>query len=121
MIPALANERRAHAKLLHERPRPRACADKHRIGLPRAAVRQKDSRVLFNTHNSPDNALAATFLNKDESYTAPVVLKNMVGAYGADWGPFAAGSLLVSLPVIAVFFVLQRHLVRGLLQGGVKE
>ncbi len=65
--------------------------------------------------------LAATFLNQDDRYTAPVVLKNMVGAYGAEWGPFAAGSLLVSIPVIVVFFALQRHLVRGLVQGGVKE
>jgi arabinogalactan oligomer / maltooligosaccharide transport system permease protein len=65
--------------------------------------------------------LAATFLNDDSRYTAPVLLKNMVGAYGAEWGPFAAGSLIVSLPVVIIFFVLQRHLVRGLMQGGVKE
>jgi arabinogalactan oligomer/maltooligosaccharide transport system permease protein len=65
--------------------------------------------------------LAATFLSSDERYTAPVVLKNMVGEYSTDWGPFAAGSLIVSVPVMAAFFFLQRHLVAGLLSGAVKE
>jgi arabinogalactan oligomer/maltooligosaccharide transport system permease protein len=65
--------------------------------------------------------LAATFLTRDETYTAPVVLKSLVGDFGAAWGQFAAGSLIVSIPVMAVFFVLERHLVSGLVQGGVKE
>lgn len=65
--------------------------------------------------------LAATFLTRDETYTAPVVLKSLVGDFGAAWGQFAAGSLIVSVPVMAVFFVLERHLVSGLVQGGVKE
>ncbi len=65
--------------------------------------------------------LAATFLTRDETYTAPVVLKSLVGDFGAAWGQFAAGSLVVSVPVMIVFFVLQRHLVSGLVQGGVKE
>jgi arabinogalactan oligomer / maltooligosaccharide transport system permease protein len=65
--------------------------------------------------------LAATFLTRDESYTAPVVLKSLVGDFGAAWGQFAAGSLIVSIPVMVVFFVLERHLVSGLVQGGVKE
>ncbi|MCC6809745.1 MAG: carbohydrate ABC transporter permease [Deltaproteobacteria bacterium] len=65
--------------------------------------------------------LAATFLSRDESYTAPVVLKSLVNDFGAAWGEFAAGSLIVSVPVMLVFFVLERHLVSGLVQGGVKE
>ncbi len=65
--------------------------------------------------------LAATFLSKEELYTAPIILKSFVGDFGAAWGPFAAGSLIVSLPVMAVFFALERHLVSGLVQGGVKE
>ncbi len=65
--------------------------------------------------------LAATFLNRQSSYPAPVVLKNLVGSFTTAWGPFALGSLLVSLPVIAMFFFLQRHLVSGLMSGAVKE
>ena len=52
--------------------------------------------------------------------TLPVALNRLVSAYGADWGAFAAGSILVSLPVCALFFALQKQLVAGLTSGAVK-
>lgn len=64
--------------------------------------------------------LAATFLAKPERFTAPIVLRQLVGAFSTDWGAFAAGSILVSLPVMAVFFLLQKQLVAGLTAGSVK-
>ena len=50
----------------------------------------------------------------------PVVLQRYVGEYDARWGRFAAGAILVSLPVMGLFYALQRNLVRGLSAGGVK-
>jgi arabinogalactan oligomer/maltooligosaccharide transport system permease protein len=64
--------------------------------------------------------LAATLMGDERAYTLPVVLNGYVGEFGAEWGHFAAGAILVSLPVTALFFVLQRHLVEGLTAGGVK-
>ncbi len=65
--------------------------------------------------------LAATFLNREETFTLPVLLKSYVGEHGsADWGAFAAGAVLVSIPIVALFYALQRHLVSGLTSGGVK-
>jgi arabinogalactan oligomer / maltooligosaccharide transport system permease protein len=64
--------------------------------------------------------LAATFLSREEKFTLPVTLYRHVGAYGADWGAFAAGSVIVSLPVCILFLVLQRSLVSGLAAGAVK-
>jgi arabinogalactan oligomer/maltooligosaccharide transport system permease protein len=64
--------------------------------------------------------LAATFLQREETYTLPVVLQRYVGEYESHWGAFAAGAILVSLPVMALFYWLQRHLVAGLTSGGVK-
>ena len=43
-----------------------------------------------------------------------------VGEYDANWPAFAAGALVVSTPVMALFYVLQRHLVAGLTAGAVK-
>jgi arabinogalactan oligomer/maltooligosaccharide transport system permease protein len=34
---------------------------------------------------------------------------------------FAAGSILIAIPIIILFGVLQRHIVAGLTQGGVKD
>jgi arabinogalactan oligomer / maltooligosaccharide transport system permease protein len=64
--------------------------------------------------------LAATILGKEESLTLPVVLQRYVGEYGAAWGSFAAGSIVVSLPVMALFYLVQRHMIAGLTAGGVK-
>jgi len=64
--------------------------------------------------------LAATFLSREEAYTLPVVLQRYVGEYDAQWGAFAAGAILVSVPVMGLFYALQRHLVGGLTSGGVK-
>lgn len=64
--------------------------------------------------------LAHTMLSREEMYTLPVVLQRYISEFSADWPKFAAGSLLVSLPVMALFYVAQRHLVAGLTAGGVK-
>ena len=64
--------------------------------------------------------LAAKLMNAATSYTLPVVLQSYVGAKSTAWGHFAAGAILVSAPVMALFFVLQKHLVEGLTSGSVK-
>jgi len=64
--------------------------------------------------------LAAVFLNRESSYTLPVGLRMMVGQFSSDWPHFSAGAILVSVPVVALFFALQKQLVGGLTAGGVK-
>jgi arabinogalactan oligomer / maltooligosaccharide transport system permease protein len=48
------------------------------------------------------------------------MLNHYVGDYATEWGHFAAGAVLVSAPVMALFFILQRHLIGGLSAGSVK-
>lgn len=64
--------------------------------------------------------LAATLLNDQSKFTLPVALQRLVGEYRVEWGKFAAGAILVSIPVMGLFFALQKHLVGGLTAGGVK-
>jgi arabinogalactan oligomer/maltooligosaccharide transport system permease protein len=64
--------------------------------------------------------LAVTLLDQEEVFTLPVVLQRYIGEYDAQWERFAAGALVVSMPVMALFYLAQRHLVAGLTAGGVK-
>jgi arabinogalactan oligomer/maltooligosaccharide transport system permease protein len=64
--------------------------------------------------------LAATFMNDPTSFTLPVQLQRYVGDYSTEWGHFAAGAVLVSVPVMALFLALERHLIGGLTTGAVK-
>ncbi len=64
--------------------------------------------------------MAETFMSKESSYTLPVMLQHFVGEYSTEWGSFAAGAIIVSLPVMLLFFALQKHLVGGLTAGSVK-
>jgi arabinogalactan oligomer/maltooligosaccharide transport system permease protein len=63
---------------------------------------------------------AATFMDKEEMYTAPVGLRFFVGGFQQQWGYFAAGSIIVSIPVVLLFLYLQKYLVSGLTAGSVK-
>lgn len=64
--------------------------------------------------------LAYTFLSRETAFTLPVTIRNYVGEHSVQWGYFAAASIIVSIPVVALFFALQRYLISGLLAGGVK-
>lgn len=64
--------------------------------------------------------LAATFMDQELMYTAPVGLRFFVGGFSQQWGYFAAGSIIVSIPVVLLFFFLQKYLVSGLTAGAVK-
>jgi len=64
--------------------------------------------------------LAATFMSEQTQYTLPVALQRYVGDYSTEWGHFAAAAILVSLPVMALFFALEKHIIGGLTAGGVK-
>lgn len=64
--------------------------------------------------------LAATLMDKETMYTAPLGLRFFVGGFSQQWGYFAAGAIIVSIPVVALFLFLQKYLVSGLTAGSVK-
>lgn len=64
--------------------------------------------------------LASVLMDSETNYTAPVGLRFFVGGFTSQWGFFAAGSVIVSLPVVILFLFLQKYLVSGLTAGSVK-
>ncbi len=63
---------------------------------------------------------ALTFMSKEENRTLPVGLRSFVFEFATNWHHLAAGSVLVTIPVIIGFFYAQKYLVSGLTSGGVK-
>ncbi|MFI6295008.1 carbohydrate ABC transporter permease [Nonomuraea sp. NPDC050790] len=53
--------------------------------------------------------------------TAPLGLAFFQGQYTSDFALLAAGSVIVATPVVIFYLFLQRHFIRGLLQGAVRE
>lgn len=53
--------------------------------------------------------------------TLPVGLNQFLGLYSQQYGPLLAGTLLAILPVLVLFFLLQREFVAGLTAGAVKN
>ena len=66
--------------------------------------------------------LAWTFITDPSRITLAMGLYSMQGEYASQvpWSDFAAMSILITLPVVVVFFLLQRWFVAGLSVGSVK-
>ena len=64
--------------------------------------------------------MASTFMTNQNRYTLPVLIQSSVTEHSADYGLFAAGAVVTSIPVMIAFYVLQRYLVGGLTAGAVK-
>ena len=66
-------------------------------------------------------AFASAFLSAaDDSKTLAVGLQVFVQQNRTEWGHLAAASILVAIPAVIVFYLVQRFLVTGLSSGAVK-
>jgi multiple sugar transport system permease protein len=60
------------------------------------------------------------YLMDDEKYTLAIGLARLQGQYSSDWGRMMAMSVVMTLPLIALFFLAQRAFVEGIRLGGTK-
>jgi arabinogalactan oligomer/maltooligosaccharide transport system permease protein len=64
--------------------------------------------------------MASLFLDDASDYTLPITLQQYVGGFDPSWGVFAAGSIVLSIPIVLLFFYVQKQLTSGMLAGAVK-
>ena len=92
-----------------------------RIVLPLAkpAIVVTCVMVLITVWN--EYLFATTFLLDSTSYSlAGGLYQLQSNDYSRSWPLFSAAAVLVSLPILAVFFKIQKYMVSGLTAGGVK-
>jgi arabinogalactan oligomer/maltooligosaccharide transport system permease protein len=64
--------------------------------------------------------VARVLIVSRDIYTLPLGLESLASTFQTEWANYAAGSLLVAVPVVVLFLLLSRFLVGGLTLGGVK-
>lgn len=65
--------------------------------------------------------LARIMLRESTLWTLMVGLNNFISAdFNNDWGLFAAGAIVSSVPVVIIYLLLQKQIVGGLTAGAVK-
>ena len=86
------------------------------LSVPSLAV-----TVLFSFMTGwTEFVMAWTFLEDPSRFTLAMALRSMQGQFATPWSDFAAMSILMTIPILILFFLLQRYLVSGLTVGGVK-
>jgi multiple sugar transport system permease protein len=63
---------------------------------------------------------ALMLTTSEGSRTWPVGLQLMVGEFQLPWGPLSAGGIISIVPVLVMFAIVQRTMVRGIAAGAVK-
>lgn len=74
--------------------------------------------VLFTSWQ--DFIFAMVFLTDPDLNTTPLALLGFVGQHSVNWGLLMAASTIMMIPVVALFTLVQRHLMSGLAAGAVK-
>jgi len=78
--------------------------------------------ALFSFMTAWSEYIVAAQVMQDESmFTLPLGIKGFQASLSSQWGLYAAASILVSIPVVAVFLAFSKYLVNGLTVGSVKE
>jgi multiple sugar transport system permease protein len=64
---------------------------------------------------------ALAFTSDINHQTVPVGIANFTGLHYVPWGDIAAASVVVTLPLVLLVLVFERHIISGLTGGAVKE
>jgi raffinose/stachyose/melibiose transport system permease protein len=64
--------------------------------------------------------MATVFLTKPDLFTVVTSYFNFTTRFSRDWGLTSAGAMMMIIPIVAIFLLLQRRFIEGLTQGGLK-
>ena len=65
-------------------------------------------------------ALANVLTRSPQSITVPIALNEFSSFFKVDWGDTMAAAMLITIPIVAAFMLVQKQFVEGLASGAVK-
>lgn len=71
-----------------------------------------DGLAIWNEFFTP-----LLYLGGTPNVTVPVQVYSLVGEYNSNWGQIFAGLLMASVPVLVLFFMFQRYMIRSFGSG----
>jgi multiple sugar transport system permease protein len=89
-----------------------------KIAIPLAAPGLAATFILVFI-SSWNEFLFALVLTQSDAQTLPIALAGQITQFDVKYGNLMAGSVITTLPVLALALLAQRHLTRGLTVGGV--
>lgn len=76
---------------------------------------------LFRFMNSWNDFIGPLlYLNKESMYTLPIGLQMFTTQYKTEWQMLMAASLMTTLPVICIYFLVQKRFIEGITFSGIK-
>ncbi len=76
--------------------------------------------LIIGLYSWNEFLIALTFLQKADKLTAVVSFALLSGQYSSDWGEIMAAALIIVLPVVILFVLLQKRFIEGMAGGSVK-
>ena len=92
-----------------------------RVILPIASPGLVTTIIYTFIYGWNDFIFSLTFLQSGEKYPLTIGLYQFVGRFAVKWEELMAGSFMAILPVLILFFFVEKKLVSGLAGGAVKE
>lgn len=87
------------------------------VTLPQATPAVLAVAILAFIISWGEYMFAFVLTTNSDMYTVPVRILQLLGGYRVDWGVLSAASVIVVLPVLALFWLMVKYLGRGIARG----
>lgn len=92
-----------------------------RVGLPLVRPGLVMVATLTFVMTWGEFVFGLTLATSDDKQPITVVLNRFIASFGTQWTNLMAVSTIIAIPIIVIFIALQKHVVAGLTDGGLKD
>lgn len=76
--------------------------------------------IIVGLYSWNEFLITSTFISGEKNFTATLGFLSMNGTYTSNQGPLMAGAMIMIVPVIIFFLIMQKYFIDGLTSGAVK-